>query len=47
LGKLLLSDDAEVRAPAEGMLWLATSAENGSHYAAYRLGKEYLKGEVT
>lgn len=28
------------------MRWLETAVQNGSHYAAYRLGKEYLKGEV-
>ena len=45
-GKLFLSDDAEVRALAEGMHWLEAAVRNGSHYAAYRLGKEYLRGEV-
>ena len=46
LGKLLLSDDWEVRDPDEGMRWLRQAAENGSHFAAYRLGKEYLTGEA-
>ena len=45
LGKLLLSDDAEISNPARGIAWLAAAAENGSDCAAYRLGKEYLKGE--
>ena len=43
LGKLYLSDDAEVHNPERGLYWLETAAQNGSHYAAYRLGKEYLK----
>jgi|GEM_PF-3984745 len=42
LGKLFLSDDPEVRSPAEGLCWLETAFQNGSAYAAYRLGKEYL-----
>ena len=46
LGKLLLSDDLEVRDPDEGLGWLRRAAQNGHSYAAYRLGKEYLKGEV-
>ena len=46
LGKLLLSDDWEVRDPDEGIRWLKQAVENGSHFAAYRLGKEYLSGEV-
>ena len=46
LGKLLLSDDMEVRDPDEGIRWLKQAAENGNHFAAYRLGKEYLSGEV-
>ena len=29
-----------------GMEWLEYTASNGSHYAAYRVGKEYLKGEI-
>lgn len=45
LGKLLLSDDAEISNPARGIAWLEVAAENGSDCAAYRLGKEYLKGE--
>ena len=46
LGKLLLSDDMEVRDPDEGIRWLNQAAENGNHFAAYRLGKEYLTGET-
>ena len=46
MGKLLLSDDLEIRDPDEGIRWLKQAAENGNHFAAYRLGKEYLKGEV-
>lgn len=46
LGKLLLSDDWEVRDPDEGIRWLKQAAENGSHFAAYRLGKEYLEGNA-
>ena len=46
LGKLLLSDDWEVRNTDEGIRWMRQAAENGSHFAAYRLGKEYLSGEV-
>ena len=46
LGKLLLSEDLEIRDPDEGIRWLKQAAENGNHFAAYRLGKEYLKGEV-
>ena len=36
----------EVRDPDEGIRWLKQAAESGSHFAAYRLGKEYLTGEV-
>ena len=46
LGKLLLSDDTEVRDPEVGIRWLKEAAENGNQWAAYRLGKEYLTGEV-
>ena len=45
LGKLYLSDDADVHDPAKGIYWLKRSADNGNDYAAYRLGKEYLSGE--
>jgi TPR repeat protein len=45
LGKLLLSDDAEISDPARGLEWLEIFAKNGSDTAAYRLGKEHLKGE--
>ena len=36
----------EVRDPDEGIRWLKQAAESGNHFAAYRLGKEYLTGEV-
>ena len=36
----------EVRDPDEGIRWLKQAAQSGNHYAAYRLGKEYLTGEV-
>ena len=36
----------EVRDPDEGIRWLKQAAESGSHFAAYRLGKKYLSGEV-
>ena len=45
IGRLLLSDDVEIGNPSLGMEWLEIAAENGSDTAAYRLGKEYLKGE--
>ena len=45
LGKLYLSDDADVHDPAKGIYWLKRSADNGNNYAAYRLGKEYLSGK--
>ena len=35
---------SEIR--TKGIRWLKQAAENGNHFAAYRLGKEYLKGEV-
>ena len=44
LGKLYLSDDADVHDSAKGIYWLKRSADNGNDYAAYRLGKEYLSG---
>ena len=44
LGRLLLSDDAEICNPARGIEWLEIAAENGSNCAAYLLGKEYLTG---
>lgn len=46
LWKLLLSDDVEVRNLEEGLRWLETATENGSHYAAHWLGKEYLRGKT-
>ena len=46
LGKLLLSDDPEVRDPDESIRWLKQAAERGNPFAAYRLGKEYLKGDM-
>ena len=45
LGKLYLSDDADVHDLAKGIYWLKRSADNGNNYAAYRLGKEYLSGK--
>ena len=45
LGKLYLSDDADVHDPAKGIYWLKRSADNGNDFAAYRLGKEYLSGK--
>ena len=45
LGKLYLSDDADVHDSAKGIYWLKRSADNGNDYAAYRLGKEYLSGK--
>ena len=47
LGKLYLSDDADIHDSAKGIYWLKRSADNGNDYAAYRLGKEYLSGENT
>ena len=47
LGKLYLSDDADVHNPAKGIYWLKRSADNGNDFAAYRLGKEYLSGKNT
>jgi len=46
LGTLLLSDDPEVRDSKLGIQWLEYAAHSGNDYAAYRRGKEYLKGEV-
>ncbi len=45
LGKLYLSDDPDIRDPANGLYWLQQAADGGHEYAAYRLGKEYLTGE--
>ena len=45
LGKLLLSDHASVHDSEAGIQRLEHAAYNGNHYASYRLGKEYLKGE--
>ena len=45
LGRLLLSDDPEVKNPAQGLYWLERAVQNGSGYTAYRLGKEYLSGK--
>lgn len=39
------SEDPEVHDPEEGLRWLRRAAQEGSTYAAYRLGKEYLTGE--
>ena len=38
LGKLYLSDDADVHDPAKGIYWLKRSADNGNDYAAYHMG---------
>ena len=46
LGVLLLSDDPEIRNPELGVQWLGYATRNGNDRAAYRLGKEYLEGEV-
>lgn len=46
LGKLYLTDDAEVHDAELGIQWLEYAAHHGSDCAAYRLGKEYLKGEI-
>ena len=45
-GKILLSPDPEVHNPELGMQWLESAARNRNGYAAYRLGKEYLKGKI-
>ena len=46
LGVLLLSDDPEIHNPELGVQWLGCAARNRNDCADYRLGKEYLKGEV-
>ena len=46
LVSLLLSDDPEIRDVQTGLYWLTRAAQNGDPYAAYRLGKEYLRGTV-
>ena len=46
LGMLLLSDDPEIGVPNLGLLWLEYAALNKNDCAAYRLGKEYLKGKA-
>lgn len=43
LGKLLLTDDPEVHDRGQGIRWLTQAAESGHEFAAYRLGKEFLK----
>lgn len=45
LGKLYL-DDESVRDPKRGIAWLEHAVGNDNSYAAYRLGKEYLRGQV-
>ena len=45
LGKLLLKEP-EVPYPDQGILWMEETARSGNTYAAYRLGKEYLKGQA-
>jgi len=42
----MLTDDPEGHAPKLGIQWLEYAASNGSDLTAYRLGKEYLKGEA-
>ena len=44
LGKLYLSDDADVHDPAKGIYWLTRSADNGSDYAALPHG-QHLPGQ--
>ena len=39
LGKLYLSDEADVHDSAKGIYWLKRSADSGNDYAAYRLGR--------
>ena len=46
MGKLFLSDVIEVRDTDEGIRWLNQAAENGNHFAAYLLVKDYLTGEA-
>jgi len=36
----------EVHDLQDGLRWLETAASGGNPYAAYRLGKEYLKGKI-
>ena len=43
---LLLSDNPETHDAELGIEWLEYAARSGSDCAVYRLGKEYLKGEV-
>lgn len=45
LGKLYLEDET-VRDPKRGIAWMERAAGNDNSYAAYRLGKEYLRGQV-
>ena len=40
------SDDLEVCDSDGGIRCLKEAAGNGNHFAAYRLGKKYLSGEV-
>ena len=44
LGKLYLSDDADVHDPAKGIYWLKRSADNGNDYAALPHG-QHLPGQ--
>lgn len=43
---IYLTDDPEVHDTNLGIQWLEYAAHNGTDRAAYRLGKEYLKGKI-
>lgn len=45
-GKLLLSSDPEDHDSELGIRWLECAAHNKKEDATYRLGKEYLKGNI-
>ena len=45
-GQTAFSDDLEVCDSDGGIRCLKEAAGNGNHFAAYRLGKKYLSGEV-
>ena len=47
LGKPLLTNDVEVHDQERGIRWLTQAAKSGNTYAAYRLGKEWLKAGNT
>ena len=44
---MLLANDPEVRDPVLGIQWLEYATRNKNDHAAYQLGKEYLKGEIS